>query len=90
MSTPKGTRCWKINLADHDCLHVYSNEREITLQMRRTVATETDLLSLSFKVAVQLDANQALQLAAELLSAAQVQITRAKKAGIGCLRNAVS
>lgn len=81
MSTPKGTRCCKINLTDHDCLHVYSNDREIILQMRRTIATESDLLSPSSKVAVLLSAYEALQLAAELLSAAQAQITRAKKAG---------
>ena len=35
MSTPKGTRCVKIAVSQHEAVHIYSNAEGITLELRR-------------------------------------------------------
>jgi len=79
MNTPKGTRCRKISLAADGCIHVYSNEDQLVIQLRRSVATEVDILSPSFKVAVPLRPNEAVELASELLAVASAHIDRMRK-----------
>jgi hypothetical protein len=81
MSTPKGTRCRKISLADDACIHVYSNDDQLVIQLRHSVATEVDILSPSFKVAVPLRPSEALELASELLAVASAHIDRMRKEG---------
>jgi len=76
MSTPKGTRCRKITLAADGCIHVYSNDDQLVIQLRRTVPTEDDILSPSFKIAVPLRPNEALELASELLAVASSRVDR--------------
>ena len=67
-------RAQVIKLADGAQVQVYSNRDRLVLQMRRQVATEVDLLTPSFKVAVELTPAEALNLAAELLHAAAAQV----------------
>ena len=76
MSTPKGTRCRKINLDANGSVHVYSNDDQLVLQVRRTFATEDDILAPSFKIAVPLRPNEALELAGELLAVASSHVDR--------------
>jgi hypothetical protein len=57
-------------------VHVYSNAEHLVLQVRRSVDSVDDLLSPSFKVAVELDAAGAAALAAELLTAAASRARR--------------
>ena len=70
MATPKGTRCMSFKLNDHEGVWVCSSPDAIHLQLRKAVATEQDVASPSFKVAVKLQAADALKLAGELLTAA--------------------
>jgi hypothetical protein len=70
MSTPQGMRAWVCGLADSGQMHIYSNTERIVLQVRRAVPTAEDLLTPSFKAAVQLSAGDALALASELIAAA--------------------
>ena len=76
MSTPKGTRCRKISLDAGGSIHVYSNDDQLVVQVRRTVATEDDILAPSFKIAVPLRPNEALELASELLAVASSHVDR--------------
>ena len=61
-------------LATGDQAHVYSNDAELVLQLRRSVPTRADVLAPSFKVAVQLTPSEALALASELLAVAAKQV----------------
>jgi len=70
MATPTGTRCISFRLNDHEGVWVYSNTKGIQLQIRKTVPTEQDITTPSFKVAVSLTPADALKLAGELLTAA--------------------
>ncbi|MBK9128200.1 MAG: hypothetical protein IPM13_10420 [Phycisphaerales bacterium] len=70
MATPAGKRCRVVMSSNGSALHVYSDARGIVLQLRRSVPTADDLLTPSFKVAVNLSQAEALALAAELLHAA--------------------
>lgn len=70
MSNPPRMRAWGLPLTEGARVHVYSDGAQILLQIRRTVATEQDVLAPSFKVAVCLAPVDALALAGELLSAA--------------------
>ncbi|HMO13134.1 MAG TPA: hypothetical protein PKD64_11520 [Pirellulaceae bacterium] len=76
MSTPKGTRCRKIKLEADASIFVYSSDDQLIMQTRRNVATEDDVLSPSFKIAVPLQPNEAIELAGELLCAASSQLDR--------------
>ncbi|AFL72241.1 hypothetical protein [Thiocystis violascens] len=82
MTTPKGTRCRKIGLVADGCIHVYSNSRGLTLQVRRSVPTEEDILAPSFKVAVPLRPSEAIELAAELLAVVSNDAERLRKEGL--------
>lgn len=69
--TPKGMRLKQINLAGGGAMHLYSsNGQGMVLQMRRSVPTEIDVMEPAFKVALRLNEQEALALAAELLLAA--------------------
>ena len=74
MSTPKGTRCISCPLATGESVHVFSNSEGIVLQLRKTVPTEQDMTSPSFKVAVKLTPAAALKIAGELLTAAGAMV----------------
>lgn len=74
MSTPKGMTCHNFTLTNHDQMMLYHTSERIILQLRHKVATEEDILSPSFKVAVELSSTEAIALAAELLSIAAPQI----------------
>lgn len=74
MGTPKGMHSHNIILANGDQVHVYSNAEHIYLQLRRDVPTDQDLLSPSFKVAVELTPIEALNLATELLMRASPRL----------------
>lgn len=52
MATPKGMHAQRIVAVNGDTVHVYSNSQRIVLQLRHEAPTETDLMSPSFKVAV--------------------------------------
>lgn len=70
MGHPKGMRAWARPLDAGAHVHIYSDDKQIILQLRRAVPTEDDMLAPSFKVAVTLTPTDALALAAELLGAA--------------------
>ena len=76
MATPKGTRCMSFKLNDHEGVWVYSSPDGIHLQLRKEVATEQDVAAPSFKVAVKLQAADALKLAGELMTAAGMILAR--------------
>jgi hypothetical protein len=69
MATPKGMRAQRFLTASGDAVHIYSDKEKIVLQIRREVPTETDLLSSSYKVAVELSDDEVLAIAGELLTA---------------------
>lgn len=69
MSNPKDMRGWNRVLATGDQIHVYSDPQRIVLQLRHSIPTTDDLCAPSFKVAVTLTPDDALALAAELLTA---------------------
>jgi len=73
MTTPKGMRAQRFLTASGDAVHIYSNKEKVVLQIRHEVPTETDLLSSSFKVAVELSDDDVLAIAGELLSAISLQ-----------------
>jgi hypothetical protein len=77
MSTPKGMHNRAFSLHSGGQVQVYSNAEHIYLQMRREVLTEQDILSPSFKVAVELTPAEALSLAVELLTLASPRLTNA-------------
>jgi hypothetical protein len=72
MSTPKGVSCYTLHLANDDHVFIYHSAEYIVLQLRRKVPTEKDILQPSMKFAVPLQPEEALSLAAELLTIAQV------------------
>lgn len=74
MSTPKGMKCLPRTLVSGERMLLYSDATRIVLQLRRQVPTEEDLLAPSFKVAIELTALEAAQLAGDLLSAALAQL----------------
>ena len=67
MSHPKGMRAWTRPVDTGAQVHVYSDDNQIILQLRRTIPTDEDALTPSFKVAVTLSPSDALALAAELI-----------------------
>jgi hypothetical protein len=67
VTVPYNTRCHGITAVYGGRVHVYSSEREIVLQIRREIPSVDSLIEPSFKVAVELSAEQAADLAAELL-----------------------
>ena len=69
MSTPRDMRGWNRTLPSGDQIHVYSDAQRILLQLRRAVPTADNVFAPSFKVAVELGADDALALAVELLTA---------------------
>lgn len=71
MGTPKGMRCIPTQLVTGDLVLVYSTPSQILLQVRRQIPTEVDLLAPSFKIAVALQPTEAVDIASELLRAAQ-------------------
>jgi hypothetical protein len=75
MSTPKGMRNRSIPLQHGGQVQVYSNADHIYLQLRREVPTEQDILTPSFKIAVELTPTEALSLAVELLTLASPRLT---------------
>ena len=73
MATPKGIRTQRFVTASGDSVHIYSDNSKVILQLRREVPTESDILSPSFKVAVELSDNDILAIAGELLTAASLR-----------------
>ena len=71
MATPKGMRFVPISVNDTDAVHVYSDARNIWLQLRRDVPTEKNIGEPSFKTAVNLTPAQAIAIATELLTASK-------------------
>lgn len=69
MPTPKGMRAQRIITTSGDAVHIYSDKEKVILQIRREVPTKTDLLSSSFKVAVELSDADVLAITGELLTA---------------------
>jgi hypothetical protein len=74
MSTPKGMACRNFSLANHDQILLYHNAERIIMQLRHQVPTEENVLSPSFKVAVDLSPFEAIALASELLTIAAPRI----------------
>jgi hypothetical protein len=52
-----------------DAVHIFSDQDRTVLQIRRDIPSERDLLSSSFKFAVELSDDVVLAIAGELLSA---------------------
>ena len=73
MATPKGTRSQRFLLKSGDAVHVYSNARSITLQLRREVPTEVDMAATSFNAAAVPTPAEAIPVTGELLTAAAAQ-----------------
>lgn len=73
MSTPKGMRTQRIATVSGDAVHIYSDKSKIILQLRHEVQTETDILSPSFKAAVELSDDDILAIAGELLTVASLR-----------------
>ena len=78
MSNPRNMRTWALPLEEGARVHIYSDSAQILLQLRRSTATEHDVLAPSFKVAVSLAPVDALALAGELLTAASGILKRAQ------------
>lgn len=78
MGTPPGKRCKAITTASGNQIHVYSDNNGAVLQLRRTVPTAHDPSETSFKVGVVLNAEELLELAGELLTAAVPQVRYAR------------
>jgi len=68
MATPKGMRAQRFLTVSGDAVHIYSDKEKINLQIRREVPTETDLLSSSYKVAVELSDDDVFAIVGELLT----------------------
>ena len=81
MSNPKGMTSRIINVKNQDQVFVYHNAEQIILQLRRQVPTEENILSPSFKVAVELAPVEALALASELLTLAAPRIPSVSSTG---------
>ena len=76
MSTPKGMRNRAFTLESGNQVMVYSDDNKLILQLRREVPTTTDILAPSFKVAVDLNPKEAINLATELLNEAVLKIQK--------------
>jgi hypothetical protein len=70
MPAPKGMRAVRFTICSTDRVHIYSDAQRIWLQLRREVSTEHDIAKPSFKVALSLTPEQAIEIAGELLTAA--------------------
>jgi hypothetical protein len=79
MTNPKGMRATRIDTASGSAIHIYSNAEKIILQLRHSIPTEQDILTPSFKVAVELSDDEILALAGELLSVVTIRKKAAKK-----------
>lgn len=71
MAAPKGMRFVPFAIGETIAVHVYSDPKHIFLQLRRDVPTEESITKPSFKVALPLTPEQAVDIAAELLAAAK-------------------
>jgi hypothetical protein len=71
MATPKGMRALRLKVNGTDAVHVYSDDRRIWLQLRRSVPTECDIGRSSFKFALCLTPGTASKLGLELLNIAE-------------------
>jgi len=71
MPAPKGIRAAPFTIGSTDAVHVYSDAQHIWLQLRRNVSTEHSITKPSFKVALSLTPEQAIEIATELLTAAK-------------------
>lgn len=71
MSNPSATRCFPVLAKFGGKVHLYVSDYEITLQIRREVASVDSLVEPSYKVAVELTSKQAAELALQLLSASR-------------------
>ena len=71
MATPKGMRAVRLPVNGTDAVHVYSDDKRIWIQLRRTVPTERDIGKPSFKAALCLTPGTALKLGSELLKIAE-------------------
>lgn len=69
MPNPPGMRVSALSINETDAVHVYSSQKCIWLQLRRNHPTKDDIGISSFKSALQLSADQAIDLARELLTA---------------------
>ena len=74
MTNPHGMRSRHFSLHSGDKIHVYADDNDIVLQLRRTVPTECDVTAPSFKVATNITKAEALAIAGELLSIASRQM----------------
>jgi hypothetical protein len=79
MSTPKGMTCRNFTLVCRDQILLYHNAEHIIMQLRRQVPTDENVLSPSFKVAVDLSPFEAVALASELLTIAAPRIQAISK-----------
>lgn len=70
MPAPKGMRFVPFSIGRTDAVHIYSNNEQIWLQLRRDIPTEQDIGKPSFKTALSLTPEQAIAIAGELLTAA--------------------
>lgn len=77
---PKGTRTTNIQVSGTDAIHIYCTKRELWIQLRRDVPTLKDIGETSFKAAMKLAPEQAVELAKELLTAASYQGKAAQNA----------
>lgn len=73
MPPKKGTRTTNIQVSGTDAIHLYCTKRELWIQLRRDVPTLEDIGATSFKAAMRLTPEQAVELAKELLTAASYQ-----------------
>lgn len=71
MATPKGMRAIQLPVNATDDIHVYSDERHIWLQLRRSVPTGSDIGRSSFKIAFCLTPGTANKLSTELRTLAE-------------------
>jgi hypothetical protein len=76
MADTKGTRRHIIPLTKEEQIHVFSTNEDLYLQLRRKAEGEEQIREPSFKVAVRLSPIDALDLAAELMSIATVQLRK--------------
>ena len=80
MPPPKGMRSQHFTTKGGDAVHIYSDTERVIIQLRHHAPTETDLMSPSFKVAVELAEEDVLAITGELLTALSLaKKQRAKK-----------
>lgn len=78
MATPKGMRAIQLPVNATDDIHVYSDERHIWLQLRRSIPTESDIGRSSFKIAFCLTPGTANKLSMELRTLAERNLAKQK------------